>query len=261
VSGEVVLVDSGDGAVLRLVRAAAALFAQPSFRPAALVGGLAVTMRLATAHRATNDVDTVADGDGPRQAALDYVTDRGEPGDRIEVDGVKVDVMPTWPLVADELPDEELPRLFVLAHRWALESAEPLTVQVTGWEGGPAEPLSLDVATAPALVACKFHALADRKEARAQKRESDALDLVRLVGSLVRVRVRVGGSAEPLAGSPFDLAELVAAESRRWFLDDATRMARLVRLGDGSADATVDPDDIAALGELFIERLRTDRSA
>jgi hypothetical protein len=260
VSGEVVLVDSGDGAVLRLVRAAAALFAQPSFRPAALVGGLAVTLRLATAHRATNDVDTVSDGDGPRQAALDYVTDRGEPGDRIEIDGVEVDVMPTWPLVADELPDEELPRLFVLAHRWALESAEPLTVRVagsTGSEGGPAEPVSLDVATAPALVACKFHALADRKEARAPKRESDALDLVRLVGLLVRV----GGSAAPLAGSPFDLSELVAAEARRWFVDDATRMARLMRLGEGSADASVDPDDIAALGELFIDRLRTDRTA
>jgi hypothetical protein len=61
-----------------------------------------------------------------------------------------------------------------------------------------------------------------------------ALDLVRLVGSLVRD----GGSAEPLTGSPFDVAELVASEARHWFADD-----------------------IAALGELLIERLPTDRTA
>jgi hypothetical protein len=236
------------------VRAAGALFAQPDFRPAALVGGLAVTLRLATSHRATNDVDTVSDGDGPRQVALDYVGEGRDPGARIEVDGVKVDVMPTAPLPdrADELPDDAHQRLFVLGHRWALESAEPLSVLVTGGEGGSAEPCSINVATAPALVACKLHAIADRRDARSEKRESDALDLARLIGVLVRE----SGSAEPLSRAPFDLRELVVAEVQRWFLDDATRTARLVRLGRGSGDANMEPADITAIGELFVEQLQ-----
>ncbi|HEU5309046.1 MAG TPA: nucleotidyl transferase AbiEii/AbiGii toxin family protein [Acidimicrobiia bacterium] len=245
---EVVLADAGDGAVLRLVRAAGTLFAQPDFAPAALVGGLAVTLRLAAAHRATNDVDTVADGDRPREVALDYVGDAG-PGARIEIDGVKVDVMATDPLPdrVDDLPDDELSRLFVLGHRWALESAEPVAVRVLP-SGGSAQPPPLTVATSPALVACKFHAIADRRDARSEKRESDAVDLVRLIDELVRP----GGSAEPFLDAPFDLAELVAAQAQRWFLDDATRTARLLRLASVPGDAIMEPDEIAALGEVFV---------
>ena len=62
-SGDVTLIDTSDGAISRLVQTASTLFARSGFGPAALVGGLAVTMRLATVHRATNDVDTVTDGD------------------------------------------------------------------------------------------------------------------------------------------------------------------------------------------------------
>jgi hypothetical protein len=250
---EVVLADAGDGAVLRLVRAAGALFAQPDFAPAALVGGLAVTLRLATAHRATNDVDTVADGEHPREVALDYVGGAG-PGARIEIDGVKVDVMATAPLPdrADDLPDGDLDRLFVLGHRWALESAEPLAVRVLSSVDGSAEPFPLTVATPPALVACKFHAIADRRDARSEKRESDAVDLVRLIGELVGP----GGSAEPFSDAPFDLAELVVAQAQRWFVDDDTRTARLLRLGGVPEDAIMEPDEIAALGEVFVARLQ-----
>ena len=62
-SGDVTLIEAGDGGITRLVRTAATLFARPGFGPAALVGGLAVTVRLATVHRATNDVDAVSDGE------------------------------------------------------------------------------------------------------------------------------------------------------------------------------------------------------
>lgn len=46
-SGDVALIDIDDGAVSRLVRTATTLFDTPRFQPAALVGGLAVTIRLA----------------------------------------------------------------------------------------------------------------------------------------------------------------------------------------------------------------------
>ena len=122
-SGDVALIDIDDGAVSRLVRTATTLFDTPRFQPAALVGGLAVTIRLATVHRATNDVDTVSEGAGPRDLALQYLGDRDAAEEnRIEVDGVKVDVMETWPLPdnSGDLPDDDLDRCSLSATdgRW-----------------------------------------------------------------------------------------------------------------------------------------------
>jgi Nucleotidyl transferase AbiEii toxin, Type IV TA system len=253
VSGDVVLTDTPDGTISRLLHAASSLFAQPSFRPAALVGGLAVTMRLATVHRATVDVDAVTDGEGPRLAALEYVGEAdGSDSSRIEFEGVKIDLLSTSALPAsfDELPDDDLQRLFVLGHRWALESAEPLTVRVEPAHGGPAEHVTLPVATAPALVACKFHAIADRRDARSEKRESDALDLVRLTGDLVRRPESIA----LFARAPFDLVGLVADQTQRWLLDGATRTAGFVSRS-APADAILEPVDIAEIGRLFIEAL------
>ena len=246
--GDVTLIEAGDGGITRLVHTAATLFARPGFGPAALVGGLAVTMRLATVHRATNDVDAVSDGAAP----LQYVGEDDAHGSkRIEIDGVKVDVIPTSPLpkTAEELPDGDLDRLFVLGHRWALESAEPVAVRIATTT--ESEPHTLVVATAPALVACKFHAIADRRDARREKRESDALDLVRLIGDLVRTP----SSAEQFAAAPFDLAALVSLQTQRWLIEDATRTARLIRMSAGAGDITVAPTDIATIGELFVGQL------
>lgn len=250
-SGDVTLIEGGDGGVGRLVRTASALFGRPGFGPAALVGGLAVTVRLATVHRATNDVDAVCDGDAP----LEYVGEVDAQGSqRVEIDGVKVDVMPTSPLPAsaDELPEGDLDRLFVLGHRWALESAEPLVVRVvTAGDSGLGDAHILVVAATPALVACKFHAIADRRDARREKRESDALDLVRLIGGLVGAPL----IADQFAAAPFDLAALVSSQTERWLIDDATRMARLMNMSTGGGDSRMNPADVATIGVLFVEML------
>ena len=250
-SGDITLIDGGAGAVRRLVRAASGLFGRPGFGPAALVGGLAVTVRLATLHRATNDVDVVSEGDAP----LEYVGEGDAQGsNRIEIDGVTVDVMLTSPLppTAEELPDRDLDRLFVLGHRWALESAEPLVVRVVAAsESGPGDAHALVVATATALVACKFHAIADRRDAGRDKRESDALDLVRLIGDLVRTPP----SAAQFETAPFDLAALVSLQTQRWLIENSTRTARLINMSAGGGDVTMNPADIATIGELFVEML------
>jgi hypothetical protein len=71
-------------------------------------------MRLATVHRATNDVDTVTDGDGPQAFALEYLGDEdARESNRVEIDGVKVDMLSTSPLPehAEELPDGDLDRV------------------------------------------------------------------------------------------------------------------------------------------------------
>jgi len=252
VSGEVTLIDGGDQRVARLVHTAAALFARPGFGPAALVGGLAVTVRLATVHRATNDVDVVSGGEGPERMVLEYLGDRDAAGTRRRmIDGIKVDVISTEPLpdAASDLPDEDGPRLFVLGHRWALESAESAEIRVASQAGTQVVAgARLAVATAPALLACKLHAISDRSAARPEKQESDATDLVRLVSDLVGVP-RLD---EQFATAPFDLPALVDREVRRWFIEDSLRMARLVNV-DGSG--RVEPATIAALGRLFGERL------
>ena len=107
------------------------------------------------------------------------------------------------------------------------------------------------VATTPALVACKFHAIADRRDARREKRENDALDLVRLIGDLVRAPV----IATQFGTAPFDLAPLVSLQTQRWLIDDATRMARLINMSAAGGGATMNPADIATIGELFVETL------
>lgn len=253
-SGEVALIDSGDGAISRLVRTATTLFDTPKFRPAALVGGLAVTIRLATVHRATNDVDTVSEGEGPRDLALQYLGDRDAArANRIEIDGVKVDVMETWPLPDDvgSLPDEDLDRLFVVGHRWALDSATPVQIDAVSPEGGVNESGTLTVATVPALVACKLHAIADRKGPSLSKRESDALDLVRLVGDLVRS----DDSVAALRAAPFDLTALVAAQLERWFIDNALRTARLANAA-GAVDGQLGAAEVSTIGRLMLDFLR-----
>lgn len=253
-SGEVVLQDSADGSIGRLVRTAASLFAEPRFAPAALVGGLAVTLRIATSHRATVDVDTVVDGEAPRRLALDYLSDGDARGSgRIEIDGVHVDVMETeaLPAGAAELPDDDHMRLFALAHRWALESATDLAVRLVG-SSVVSEPISLRVAIVPALIGCKLHAIADRRGASTAKQESDALDLLRLAEAIVQ-------SPDLALGyftAPFDLADLVSDGIAQWFGDDALRTARLLRRAGVPGNATMDPDDIRVIGEAFADVMR-----
>lgn len=249
-SGDVTLLDTPDGSVARLVLAAEEAFGRPELTTAALVGGLAVTARIATVHRVTVDVDAVVEDTTRNELA---VTSPEGPagGERIVLAGVMVDVMPTsaLPAHADGLPDDDLPRLFVLGHRWALESATRLAIRVEGSHEAEAE---LRVATAPALLACKLHAIADRRDSRADKRESDALDIVRLTQLLVRSRL----VDDAYSSAPFDLAPLVVSSVRRWLVDDATRTARLVNSDARSSGVSSSPDELVALGELFCDQLR-----
>ncbi len=248
-SGEVVLADDIDGAIGRLLDTARRLFDAPGFRPAALIGGLAVTCRIRTVHRATVDVDTVTDGEAPIEHALEYLSD-GTEARRINIDGVKVDALATYPLPNDahDLPDEPKDRLFVLGHRWALESAEPLTIQAIR----PDEQIvtaSLAVAPAPALLACKLHAIADRPSANIDKTESDARDIYRLARMISQT------IDTPLADAPFDLAVLVADAVTHWLIDDATRTTRLINRSAGPGDASASRADLVAAGQLLLARI------
>ena len=76
----------------------------------------------------------------------------------LRVGGVKLDVIATLPLSPDSLDGIDLKgQLFMAAHRWALESATPVTLRTGGAKA------TVLVATPAALVAMKLHALQDRR--------------------------------------------------------------------------------------------------
>ncbi len=116
--------------------------------------------------------------------------------------------------------------------------------------GSVVESGTLIVATVPALVACKLHAIADRKGPSLPKRESDALDLVRLTGDLVRS----DESVQALRSAPFDLATLVAAQVECWFMDDALRTARLANAAAVS-HSQLHSNTVSTVGRLLLEQL------
>jgi len=142
VSGErILLVDGAGGRVTDLVRAAA-LVVEHAGLPVARIGGLAVTCRLAVAHRITQDVDMVA------ETPVDLVAEPGSVADNLVSTGVEI--IETEQLNATEAADiePERSRLFVLAHRWALETATAITISVTDAQVRATVP----VATPAALV-------------------------------------------------------------------------------------------------------------
>ena len=137
----------------RLVRSAASTLGDPSSGRYAIIGGLAVLCRCETAKRVTSDIDTVTAGleRGALVAEKMMIVGAGAPDD------MKFDWIVTDPLeLADleGLPEKQ--QLFLAAHRWALESAGLVNVDVD-YRDNPNGSLrsvteSLAVARAPHLL-------------------------------------------------------------------------------------------------------------
>jgi hypothetical protein len=125
-------------AVAQMVRAAERAQGVPQLR-LAIIGGLAVTCRLGHVHRATGDVDAVVDdvvglaADSGAQLLVEAGIAEPDPGDgvhRVFINGTKLEIIDTQELPADVSDIAALDRLFVVGHRWALDSAEPIRVLV-----------------------------------------------------------------------------------------------------------------------------------
>ena len=133
VSGDVRLSDEG-GVAVRLVAALATLTAQVKPGTFAVIGGLAVMTRLRSVHRITDDIDGVTEqlGDDPSDVAI-VLGESGRSGVRRLIDGVKIDHIdvsdtPADQIQAEDLPEDEWDRAFVLSHRWGLDSATAVTI-------------------------------------------------------------------------------------------------------------------------------------
>jgi hypothetical protein len=259
VSGEqIFLVDGADGLVSDLVRAAA-LVVEHAGLPFALIGGLAVTCRLVVAHRVTQDVDLVA------ETPVDLVAEPGSVADNLVAAGVaraatdtssirlfigdtKVEIIETERLTPTEAADiePERSRLFVLAHRWALETATAVMISVTDSEVQGIVP----VATPAALVTMKLHSIQDRSQDR--KRASDAWDLFRLL----QTHNAAGEITAAIAHGPPGLAPIAATALDRIFRTDVTRTRRWIHgYGEPGWTRLMTDDALADLATQIIEGL------
>jgi Nucleotidyl transferase AbiEii toxin, Type IV TA system len=245
---------AGD-AVAQMVRAADRACRVPNLR-LAIIGGLAVTCRLGHVHRATGDIDAVVDevvsvtADSGAQLLVEAGIadpDPDSPGHGVFVDGTKLEIIDTQALPANVSDIESpLPQLFILGHRWALESAAPLRVVVAP---SNVEAL-LPVATPAALIATKLHAFCDRQ--RDEKRASDAYDIYRLL----ETQDRGGEVAEATNDGPSGLAAIVGEVMAERFVDGAARVVRYLRTYGDPAWGDINSADLRRIVESFISRLR-----
>lgn len=241
----VTLPDPG-GVVTPLVEAAARV---QHYEPAsALVGGVAVICRLAEAHRATLDADTVVEAAGREhgqvirvlRARPGFDEPQGDAADAVRFGDVTVEVITAERPSAEEIADVDDPksRLFVAAHRWALDSASVTTVACG--LGGRERRFDLRLATVPALVVTKTHALVGRRAGKEDKLGSDLLDLVLL---LERFDHDATVSAE-LSAAPYGLVAL-ARQLLSAFLADEQELTRAVgRAGRASDGRRVSVDRV-----------------
>jgi hypothetical protein len=224
--------------------------ATPGLTDVALIGGLAVTMRISAAgvgHRATVDIDLVTIESDPEAAEI--LADAHNTGSQhLLIDKINVDLIPTRPVTERDLEGlEDKDRLFLAGHRWAFEGAEASRITTYG-----AEPLAIRVATPAGLVATKSHAIGyPTPLRRATKSASDLLDFFRLVD----LYDRQGALGDELRAAPDGIGRIVADVARREILENPTAAANKM----ASASPTpIDVDDVSVVTEVFVDELLLD---
>lgn len=222
----VVLANDRHGVVARSVEALAAL--PDDLPPSALVGGLAVMVRLYAPHRVTTDFDEVSQGrDETIERLLSLGAQRTSSGVALVEHGVRLDLLDAeldlaeLAAMATQLSDplERRGLALALVCRYALETAV-LTDIIVVEEATVVARVALPVAVAGALVAMKVHAALapDRAPGKAA---SDAYDAWRLVRAWGPTAV-----AEDLSRAPVPLVLGVQADLRRLYDDDVDRTVR-----------------------------------
>jgi len=233
VSGELRLVNSGVASLVATLDALAKAAPTSDF---AVIGGLAVLARLEGAHRVTYDLDTVATQRGNNPSVVETVVSTdGADGFLLgtKVDCIAVGNTPATDIPAALLPDAEPDRVFVLAHRWALDMAEELTLIVEENDAAVSR-VRCRFATPASLVAMKLQSAPRRRAARAPKAGGDYLDLFRLTSHPAMTRQ----IASALNHAPHDLGSWCFRETRRCMIDDADRTVGII-VRSGVAESTV----------------------
>ena len=233
-----------------LLGVARTVMATPGLTDVALIGGLAVTMRISAAgvgHRATIDIDLVTIESEPEAAEILADAHDAE-SKHLVIDDIQVDLIPTFPLTDPDLEGlEDKDRLFLAGHRWAFEGAEPSRITAYG-----ADPLTINVASPAGLVATKTHAIGyPTPLRRATKLASDLLDFFRLVD----LYDREGELAAELRAAPGGIARIIADVARREILANPTAAANKMGVASPTPIAV---DDVASITEVFVDELLLD---
>lgn len=205
-----------------------------------IIGGLAVMSRVGGEHRPTLDIDSAFNNESeiPTTALLvaSGVAEDEPEVQRVSIDDAFVDVIDTFPILAADLPDEPGDRLFVCAHRYAYETATPVTFV------GDTNRTTVRVATIAGLISMKAHALRfGRPDRRATKRTSDLYDIVLL---------STAGNDDLLTDSPWELR----AQVRAALADDLADVPAAAAVLAGSSVPAINEVTLDLL-ELVVERL------
>lgn len=238
-------------AMVPLVRAAAALEAE-DIPPFAVIGGVAVTVRLGRTLRATADLDAVTDQRYTPTAlevlrARDDATYDAADPHTITIAGAEVqfqDVEPVDDADVSHLDDKDL--LYVAAHAHALAAATPVRLLADDARTEATVP----VATTGALLATKLHAyLGRRRVAGPDKRPGDLWDIYNLL-------LHLGGDATAdLAAANPSLARVVATTVRQHLVAGAIRARSVLLTSNDERYQAVTAEEISYAAEAFLDAL------
>ncbi len=241
-------------------RSVASLADLPADLPrAALVGGLAVMVRLYQAHRVTTDFDEVTEH---REETIAVLLARGavrtSNGVLLPDHGVQLDLLDAGlslpelaTLIAERSSDpadpvteaEQRAIQLALVCRYALETAVDTKIFVVDHDEVVAS-VTIPVALAGALVAMKVHA-AVQPERQRDKAAGDIYDSYRLI--------RAWGPsviAEDLSRAPVPMIDACARQIEQVFAAGADRSARMLRSASMPGVQTVGVEDLEAAGSV-----------
>lgn len=210
--------------------------------PWALIGGVAVAINLSGFHRPTADIDSVClDGEAAVSLLVAHGAARSRNGVTLSQSGVAVslDIID----VSSGPPDHGS----YLAHRYALDSALTIEVEVRDQSSRLLASASARVATPGALVAMKAHSVDERRRARPEKRVGDLYDVVRIVGTFGTDII-----ASELAAARPELIESIARHLEPLFVTNVARSLRELRNDGRGIAATVDRIDLEIVSELVV---------
>ncbi len=220
----------------------------------AIIGGVAVTVRLGRVHRATADVDTVVDATVPPDALEALLAADAAEADptgrpRVSISGTKLEIIHAQPVGSEDLDGiSERERLFLVAHAWALDTATDATI---GAIRDPSLTSTVPVSTPAALIAMKLHAIQDRRPAGGvDKRGGDAWDIYRLLSDLDRD----GAICRAFEEAPDDVRASVRPALERVMVTSANRTQGWLRWGDG-AMATVSAAELRHVAAPLLDAL------
>ncbi len=239
-----ILINAAAGPLLDV---AAKVLTRTDLPDAALIGGLAVTIRVAahtTSYRATGDVDLVTGDDTP--TLVELLTRDQDSAEPVVIDDIKVDVIATGAITdADLAGIDDGPRLFVASHRWALDTATTVTVATTA---------SLDDAHTirvpnPAARRREVNSAVGfaRTQRRSTKHGSDLFDVYRLVDIHGPDEI-----ATALTSAPGQISRVIADVVRATFL---TRPGKAAVLMTPVNTPLINADDVASLMNRFVRKL------